>query len=252
MTLPSANTGAWFTVQLGDGSFVTGLDETDFDTYAVYLGGGVLTSWSSSPTVLEHPSLPGRYCFAYTNAPACPSWRFDAVPKNSLHKINPEYWSSDQSRNDIDSAVGALSRTVVADTISRLIGSRVNRTKGAYFYDEWDIPFRQGSVPLPLNGYTDLVLRVNTMDKSTKILEAINGVGGWVITGDSAGILHITWPESTGTGVADIYGWLPAGKDFAPALKWQVDGLFGGVSGHRVPIIRSSDLTLFRSEEVIP
>jgi hypothetical protein len=250
--LPSSPNGVWFEVTDAAGAYVTGLTVANFDFYAVRLNGSILSAWTVNPSIIEHPNRPGRYCFPFTSSPASPCWRFDVVPKNVAHSVFPEYWTNEQNYVDIDKMYSASLKPFVIDSVSRLVGAVVDREKGCYFYDEWDIPFVQDGVPIPLDGYTDLRLRVNTIDKTTRFLEAQNGVGGWVITGDVNGILHITWPESTGTDKQDIYAHIPKGATSAKPLKWQVDGLYGGAVGKRVPIVQSSDLTLFRTEELTP
>jgi len=248
---PNSPSGVWFEVTDENGDPVTGLDLTDFTVHAVWWNGSALSAWAAGATIVEHPSRPGHYLFPFTSAPATPAWRLDVIPTDPDHSISPAYWSGDQNILDIDKAYTLLARSVVADPISILIGSELPRTKGAYFYDEWNIPITLGGLPLDLSDYTDLTLRVNTLDKTTRSLEVRNGESGFVLTASAEGILHLEWPSTTGTGVADIYAHLPAGATSATPLKWQVDGLLNGDPTKRVPIIRSSDLTLFRSEEVV-
>lgn len=249
---PNQLNGAWFEVTDENDDPKSGLTIADFNITARVMATGASTTsaWPHSASVLEEPGEPGTYFFTFMSAPAGPRWRFRARPVNPLFAINPGYYTDDQQKLDLDLVYSLLARAVVADPVSHLIGSVVPRSKGAYFYDEWNIPFKLGGIPLPLDGFTDLRLRVNSQDKTTRVLVAANNVDGFQISGSADGILRIVWPESTGSGPADIYAHLPPNASTAPPLLWQVDGLFGGLTGHRVPIVRSSNLSLFRSEKV--
>lgn len=241
--IPGSTNAALFEVTDENGDPVTGLDIADFNIFGRYLNGsGILTTWPHAATVEEDPDEPGLYWFRFTGAPASPCWKFAVTAVDPDHAIYPKRYTGDQINTDTDYLLSALSRSVALDPVSNFIGAKIPRDKGAYFGDIWNIPFTSGGLPADLSIYSDLLLSIRSLDKTTRVLDATNGVDGWGLTANALGILHIEWPDDTGTGVADIYAHLPKGESSAPPLYWEVTGK---ISGERYPIVQSSPLTLF-------
>lgn len=243
---PGSTNAALFEVTDENGAPVTGLGIADFNTFGRYINSsGVITTWPHAATVEEDADEPGLYWFIFTGAPATPCWKFAVTAVDPDHALYPLRYTGDQINTDTDYLLSALSRAVALDPVSNFLGAVLPREKGAYFADTWDIPFTQGGLPFDFSPYSNLLLSIRSLDKTTRILDATNGIGGWAITASALGILHIEWPDDTGVGVADIYAHLPIGQTSAPPLYWEVSG---EISGKRYPIVRSSPLTLFRAE----
>jgi hypothetical protein len=177
-------------------------------------------------------------------------WLFSITPNSASYESNIDFVTDTLTLKDNDSVYSGLARTAISDPTFAYIGQPLAAQKVAYRWDDWSIPVKSGSQPADLSGYTNLELAIRSLDQTSVKLDAVNGVGGWTLTGDVNGILHIVWPDSTGTvgTPADVYGTIQSGQTFETPLYWEVSGLVGGVSGKRANIIRSSPLVRLRRE----
>jgi hypothetical protein len=234
------------------GALIPSLTLSDFTIRArcVVSGSSAPANWTHNAALVADASISGQYWLFFDMPQPGPRWMLEAVPNNALYVTNPEYMQDTLTLQDEDSIYSGLARTAIADPTFANLGQPLAVQKVAYRWDDWTIPIKSGSQPADLSGYTNLELAVRSLDQTSVKLDAVNGVGGWTLTGDINGNLHIVWPDSTGTvgTPADIYGTIQAGQTFETPLYWEVSGLVGGVVGKRANIIRSSPLVRLRRE----
>lgn len=233
------------------GAAVTGAVIGDFTVtaYARSYSASVWSTYTHNAALTEIGS--GRYALSYS-LPSTAGWvDFYLIPTDATRTVYDNHWSGEIETQDMDSMYGNIVRGVVLPTRGALLGSVVPGELVAYRWNTWDIPFvdSNGDPILLASNYTNFTLGVRSKDQTTTKLDASTGSPtGFVVSGTDAGILTVTWPESTGVGAADIYAHLAAGALDAVPLYWEVVANLGGDASKTVPIIRSSELRIKRRE----
>lgn len=250
-----ANAKIFQVLNASTGAVVTGLTLSDFTINHRHIPNGSTSpaSWTHGATIAEDGSYPGSYTINFASPPACKFWYLYPKPNNTAYIFNPvPGYQAELETQDVDSLYANLIRTTVQDQTKVYLGQPIsNASKVAFRYDVWTFTIQQGNTPVDLSGYTNVTLGIRSADQAKIKVNATNGVGGWVITANNAGLLSITWPEAitnAGTDGGDMYSWLGVGKLSAEPLYLEVTGDIGGDTAKTVPIIRSSQLTLLRRE----
>lgn len=192
----------------------------------------------------------GWYDLAHAAPPAAGWWRL--AVKHATHDVWSASWEGEVESQDFDSLFASIVRGVALPTRGATLGLTVPGELVAYRYNQWIIPITdQAGAAVDLTAYGTFRLSVRSKNQTTKVLDAQDGTPtGFGLTGDAAGLLTITWPESTGTTgtAADIYSWLAAGALSADPLYYEVTADLGSDATKTVPIIRSSELRITRRE----
>ena len=216
------------------------------EAYAHGYGAANWTTYAASAALTEIGG--GRYRLTHT-LPAAAGW-FDVfvLPNDATRTVFDDHWQGEVETQDLDSLYANVVKSVALPTQGALLGNVVPGELVAYRWNRWQIPITDiAGAPIDLSGYTNLTLSVRSKDQTTKKLDATNG-GSWVITANASGIITIEWPESTGAGAADIYGWLVTGDLTKEPLYYELVGDQAGNAARTVPILRSSQLTITRRE----
>lgn len=232
-----------------DSPVTTGLTIASFTTSALGRGYGasVWSAYAASFALGAHLGN-GRWPVDFLLPPSAGHFDVELLPVDPTQTVTPNRWQGEAETQDLDSLYGNIVKGVALPTQGATLGLPYPGELVAYRWNRWDIPVKAGAdIDLSSPAYNNLKLSVRSKDQTTIKLDAVNGVGGFVLTG-ALGLLTIEWPETTGSGVADIYGWLAAGALKADALYYEVTGDKDSNAAKTVPIIRSSELLITRRE----
>lgn len=232
------------------GAPVTGLTLAAFTTSALGRGYGatVWTTYSAGFVLTEIGS--GRYGVDFALPTSAGQFDVELLPVDATRTVTPNRWQGEVETQDLDSLYGNIVKPVALPTQGATLGLPYPGELVAYRWNSWTIPVKDqagADIDLSSPAYNNLKLSVRSKDQTTIKLDAVDGVGGFVITG-TLGQLYIEWPETTGSGVADIYAWLAKGAIKADPLYHEVTGDKDSNAAHTVPIIRSSELIISRRE----
>ena len=249
---PSLTNSRIVSVLAPDGSGVTGLTLAAFTISAWAMGyaGSAFTTWSHGSTLTELGG--GDYAWSYTEPPSAGFRFIELKAIDVTRQVVDGRIRGEIENNDLDAVATTvlLAAGNVDAPTNLLLGWSYPGELVAYRYNRWVLPIVDAAgSPVDLStGYGNLALSVRSKDQSTKKLDATNGSPtGFVLTG-GLGSLTIVWPELTGSGLADIYGFLAAGTDRTDGLYYEVTGDISSDTAKTVPIIRSSPLAITRRE----
>ncbi len=234
-----------------DAPVTSGLTIASFTTSALGRGYGA-TIWSAyaASFALGAHLGNGRWPIDFLLPASAGHFDVELLPVDTTLTVTPNRWQGEVETQDLDSLYGNIVRGVALPTRGATLGLPYPGELVAYRWNRWEIPLKDQSgadIDLSSPAYNNLKLSVRSKDQLTIKLDAVHGVGGFVLTG-ALGLLTIEWPESTGAGIADIYGWLAAGQLKADPLYYEVTGDKTSDAAKTVPIIRSSELLITRRE----
>lgn len=234
-----------------DAPVTSGLTIASFTTSALGRGYGasVWSAYAASFVLGAHLGN-GRWPVEFLLPPSAGQFDVELLPVDPTLTVTPNRWQGEVETQDLDSLYGNIVKPILMPTVGALLGQPYNGELVAYRWNQWTIPVKDQAgalIDLSSPAYNNLKLSVRSKDQTTIKLDAVNGVGGFVLIG-TLGQLYIEWPESTGSGVADIYAWLAAGATKADALYYEATGDKDSDTAKTVPIIRSSELLIGRRE----
>lgn len=244
MAQPGTTTHRVIRVQSAVGAAVTGLVTADF-TFTGYQRAFTASVWSTYTTSAAITEIGGGlYALAFV-LPASAGWfDFYITPDDATQVVFSDHFEGEVESQDLDSIYANIVRTAAIPSGNNLLGTEVPGELVAYRYNQWSIAIvDQSGAAIDLTGYGTLTLGVRSLDQSTIKLDMTNGSPtGFAISGTAGGILTVTWPETTGSGAADIYA------SITTARWYEITGDLGSDTSKTVPIIRSSPLTILRRE----
>lgn len=209
------------------GAAVTGLTTASFTFIARNraFGSSSPSTFTASAAIIEDGADPGLYWLDFYMPVPGPGWMIKAIPTNANYACNPEWWHGELTVQDEDSLFTNLARASIVEVSNATAGSQYAIRLNAYRRNEFNLVFKVGNVLVDFTQYYNLKLGVRTPDQTTKKLDAYNtSPTGFVLTGDNVGNLRIVFPATTGSGAADIYGYLAAGAVSSDPLYWDVSG----------------------------
>jgi hypothetical protein len=211
------------------GAVVTGLSTASFTFIArsVIFGASAPSTFTASASIVADATVSGLYWLFFTMPAPGPSWMIKPVPVDSNNVCTPDWWHGELTSQDEDSLLTNLSRASIVDVSNVTAGTQKAIRLNAYRRNEFALTFKTGNTPTDLSLYYQLRLGVRTPDQTTKKLDAYNASPtGFVLTGNSSGILTIVFPSSLGTlgSTADIYSYLASGAVSSDTLYWDVSG----------------------------
>lgn len=232
------------------GAGVTGLVIGDFTVVAKARGyaASVWSDWTHASALVEISG--GYYALSHAACPSAGWWRY-VITSDDDYDVWSQSWEGEIESQDLDSAYTGLSAVQLGTPRNVFLGFTWPGELFAYRYGEWEIPVvDQNGDPVDLSGYTNLRLSVRSVNQTTYKLDAQHGTPtGFVLTASAGGIVDVAWPESVGSGAADIYAVVPTGElTMSQPLYYEITGDVGGDSAKTVPIISSSPLTVKRRE----
>jgi hypothetical protein len=232
------------------GAGVTGLVIGDFTVLAKARGyaASVWSNWTHASALVEIGS--GYYALAFAACPSAGWWRY-LITSDDGYDVWSNSWEGEVEAQDLDSMYTGLSAVALGTPRNVFLGFTWPAELFAYRYGEWEIPVvDQTGEPVDLSGYTNLKLAVRSLNQTTYKLDAEHGTPtGFVLTGSAGGIVNVSWPESVGSGAADIYAVVPpASLTMSEALYYEITGDVGGDATKTIPIVSSSPLTVRRRE----
>jgi hypothetical protein len=239
------------TVEAADGTPVTGLTLAAFTTQALGRGYGAsaFSAYAASFALTERGG--GEYQLDFALPPSAGHVDVRIAPTVATRIVSPNRWRGEVEQQDLDSIFANVVRGVALPTQGATLGLPYPGELVAYRQNPWTIPVNDSAgnpIDLSSPAFNNLRLSVRSKDQTTVKLDATPGSpSGFGLVG-TLGFLTITWPEATGSGIADIYAWLATGDLTKDPLYYEVVGDADSDTAKTRPIIRSSELRITRRE----